>query len=393
MRLELTGNYFLRVEFGGNLVGIEPSMIKEVSITQDLDTFLPSFRLAFMDSSGLLREAFPYDSTLNKVSIEIGKHFGSDKLNKFDFRVLRRTPTSDGIYEVAGILDVDNLFDNDRSRSWSQSIKTTLQQICENDLEIFDHEISDSLDYSKTLVQPESTNAQFLNYLKKNLIGKGNQAGYQCTIRNSVGKRVFLFRSLDELFVDPVRYRFLVISDRPFEDHYPVIGYNIHDNSGLMRTFTSKQIDYSYFDFDTGVLVDSSRTISEVPSLTEQFLINDDDFSGTQLCDIGRSNDFTTDFSGKTRSYYYNNVSNLINMWATTWGLENAVPGDIVRLVFTDSFRGGNLNVYQHSGYWLVRKVVHLFGTDFQTNLLLTRGGVDTEASNTLTEATNRKRK
>jgi hypothetical protein len=80
-------------------------------------------------------------------------------------------------------------------------------------------------------------------------------------------------------------------------------------------------------------------------------------------------------------------------MWITTWGLENCVPGDLVKVVFAESFRRGDVFVYQHEGYWMVKRVVNLFTTTFVSNILLTRSGIDTSFGNTLIPATNIKRK
>ena len=103
--LEVVGNFYLRINFGDQIVPIQPGMIREVSITQDINSFLPTFRIAIQDTGNYLTNIIPYDKSLNTVNIEIGKTIFSNDLNLFNFRVLRRTPTADGIYEISGILE------------------------------------------------------------------------------------------------------------------------------------------------------------------------------------------------------------------------------------------------------------------------------------------------
>ena len=71
-------------------------------------------------------------------------------------------------------------------------------------------------------------------------------------------------------------------------------------------------------------------------------------------------------------------------MWISTWGTENIAPGDIVKMVFSEAFASGDFYLYQHSGYWLVKRVVHSLTTTFMTNILLTRNGIDSSVANTL---------
>jgi len=64
-------------------------------------------------------------------------------------------------------------------------------------------------------------------------------------------------------------------------------------------------------------------------------------------------------------------------------------------LYYRGMYRGevlvrGQLFLYQHSGLWLVKRVVHLIGDSFQTRLLLTRCGIDTDILTSLIEAENR---
>lgn len=390
--LEVVGNYYLRINFGGFIVPIQPQMIKEVSITQDIDSFLPTFRIAILDSGNYLTNIIPYDKSLNTVTIEIGKTTFSNDLNLFNFRVLRRTPIADGLYEISGILDVEKLLSYSVSRGFGGTIKNTLEEIS-REIGINNVNIGDSLSYRKNLVQPNWTNSKFLRYLQNNVIGKDGQAGYYCFVTNKKSERSFVFRSISEIFTDPIKYKFLV-GQGAYEDYYPIVDYKIFDNSSLLSEFGSKDQTYSYFDYSSGTYKNSTIDVTDCPSLTELILIDkNDETKNSPYMKFGISNDFTSDFNGKVRNSYYDRVTNLINMWITTWGLENLVPGDIVKVVFAESLRRGDVYVYQHEGYWMVKKVVHMFTTSFVSNVLLTRCGIDTNIDNSLIEASDYRKK
>ena len=68
------------------------------------------------------------------------------------------------------------------------------------------------------------------------------------------------------------------------------------------------------------------------------------------------------------------------------------VPGDIVKVVFNEAFASGDFFLYQHSGFWLVKRVVHVLTSSFMSNILLTRNGIDSSIENTLVEAVHQKR-
>jgi hypothetical protein len=395
MILELKGNYFLKLQIAGNILQLQPQMIKEVSITQDIDRFLPTFRIAFQDPGGLLTNVLPYDGEAGKISLEIGSNLGSNLLNRFEFKVLRRTPSASGIFEMSGLLNTPGLFDCSYSRGWNDKIKSVLQSIAQKDLDIdkSDCEIDEALNVKKNLIQPNWTNAKFLNYLKANLCGNSGQAGFYCFVKNILGKPKFVFRSLDNLFSGPTKYNFIV-GEEPMEDHFPILETSVIDNSTFLSSFGSSDQNYGYFDFEQGKFVSGSVSIDDCPSISEYFLVHKNSCStGQPFYKLGRENDFQDCFSGKIKNTYYSRMSNLIHMWATTWGLENIAPGDIVRVVFGEELKRGKMYVYQHSGYWMVKRVVHLIDTTFCTKLLLTRGGIDTSMENLLTVSQNRKKR
>jgi len=387
------GNYYINLKFGDTIIPLSPTMIEELTITQDIDRFLPTFKLGVKDATGLLGEIAPFDKNLNSVSLEIARNVSIDDLNEFRFRVDRRNAISNKEYVVQGVLDVDGLFDPQRTRALTGSIKSNLESIAEDELDISSTEVGASLNYEKTIVQPNWSNARFLRYLKKNLIGRDNEAGYYCFIKNVQGEPIFVFKSIDELFVSPVHYNFIV-GHKEYKDFYPVNEFKVFDDSKLVVGLAAKTQSYSYFDYATGEYVSRSISIDDYPSLVEHHLLDDDDStSGITLSKLGRSNSFTEDFDGRVRGDYYERITGLISMWISTWGLENISPGEIVKVIFGEAMERGKLFIYQHSGYWMVKRVVHILTTSFITNLLLVRSGVDTDIETTLMEAQNQKRK
>ena len=73
--------------------------------------------------------------------------------------------------------------------------------------------------------------------------------------------------------------------------------------------------------------------------------------------------------------------------------MEQVSPGDEVKVIFGESLVGENLFLYQHNGYWLVKRASHILSSSYMTNLLLTRNGIDTSLSTSLISSGNLKRK
>jgi len=392
--MDLVGNYTLNVKFGGITVPLSHQMVRELTIAQDIDRFLPTFKLVVKDATGLLGEYIPFDRNLNKVSIEIARGTSQDNLNEFEFTVSRRRTNSERDYVIQGILDVNNLVETRKTRALTGNVRSNLETIAKDELGIDEQniDIGLSLDYDKTLLQPAWTNAKFFNYIKRNLLGRNSEAGYYCFIKNIQGKRILVFKSIDELFSIKAKYN-LLVSHKQHEDFYPVLDYKVYDDSQLVANFGAKYQTYEYFDYATGVNKTARITTDEYPSLTEQYLIDDDRNTDSVIfSDLGRSNDFTSDFKGRVKNNFYRRMTEPIHMWAATWGLESISPGDIVNVLFGEAFLGGDLSMYQHSGFWMVKRVVHIVSSSFLTNLLLTRSGVDTDTDTTLMNAQNYKK-
>jgi hypothetical protein len=392
--VQVVGNYSLNIEFGGTVTTITPQMIRELTITLDIERLLPVFKLTLKDATKLLAEVAPYDKNTNSVRIEFARGADPTEFNTFDFDVKRRnTASPDEVYSIEGILSVPNVLTNYYSRSYTGSVKTNLETIiAAQDMGISSTQIGSSLDYEKTLLQPNWTDAKFLRYLRQNIIGKDGEAGYYSFVKVERGERILVVKSLNELLATPVRYNFIV-GHKEHQDYYPIGQYRIFDNSQLIMDLTGQASHYRYFDWDTGSYISSEIPISDCPALSEFFLVDSDNTDDSSLyIGTGRSNDFTSDFDGRVRNDFYRRTNSLVYMWASTWGLENISPGDLVQVVFSEALERGDLFLYQHTGLWMVKRVVHIIGTSYMTNLELTRCGIDTDISTTLLETTNRKR-
>ena len=384
--MESIGGYGLTVTIGGTIVPIQPQMIQELTISQDIDQLLPTFKMAIREPSGILGEIVPLDRDANTISLKITGTLGEDHTNEFKFAVKRRRTGSAKEYVIEGVLDIPGLLDPARVRALTGNVSTNINSIAANELGITNTEIGASLAVSKSVIQPSWTNAQLFRFLKANLLGVNSQSGYCCFIKNVEDTPILVFKSLDELVAQESSFNFM-IGHRQYEDYRPVSEYHILDSSQFLGGFGSKIQSYRYFDYATGTYKNNSIGLTEYPSLTEQFLINEDaDIEGVNFIE-GRSNGFTNDFTGKIKNGYYNRLTGLVNMWISTWGTENIAPGDIVKVVFNEAFASGDFYLYQHSGYWLVKRVVHILTTSFMTNILLTRNGIDSSIANTLLPA------
>lgn len=387
-------DYFLAIYIGDAFVPLQPSMLKEVSITCDLSRFVPVCRLAFHET-GNFTNIFPYDKTLNKLTIEFGRSTGSSLLNRAEFTIIRRTPDiSGGIYEVEGFLNVEGLFNSVYKRGWSRNISDVISQIAEKELNIpqEDQVISPALNYKKNLIQPHWTNAHWFAYLQKRLIGKNGQTNWVCTIHNLVGKKVFWFRSLEEIINDRSKFNFIV-GERTFEGCLPIFDLKLIDNSSIISFICSPRQLYKYFDWRKGKYIEDYVEVKSLPSLTDYFLIDEGHIGeGIPFEYFGRTTDFNPTFKDIARGRFLDQIMDSVQLWCQAPGIENIFPGDIVKIIFSESLVRGNMFIYQHSGYWMVKRVVHLFSTSFITRLLLVRSGIDTEQQTTLIQSERPKR-
>lgn len=392
----MIGNYHLIVKFGENIVPLTTSVLRELTITQDMNKFLPEFRLRIDDAAGAVTHVAPFDRNMSSVYIELALNSDTDDKNAFNFLVYAREPGSSQstpatTYDVIGLLDVAGLFSPDRSRGLAGRIKTSLGTIA-SEIGVDSTEISTVLDYDKTLVQPTWTNAQFLNYLKENLIGQSGEYGFKCFIKNSQFKKIFTFRSLPEMIGDDISYKF-ILNDTPYQDQRPIFEYYIFDNYKLYGIFGTREQDASYFDYANSRYVRYTESVQNYLSLSDFYMIDKSDSTdNNELNDTGRSTDFTADFKGKVKSEYGTRLISLVQMWITTQGIPNAVPGQTVQIFFPHGAESDSLYSYQYSGYWLIERVVHNLGDAFLTKLLLTRHGLDTDKATSLLTATKKKK-
>ena len=387
--MEIVGNYNLEIQIGKNLVPAIPQMIEELTISQDIERLVPTFKMRLKDNTGVLGNIMPYDRESNEVTLSFYRVGSSpDKRNVFVFYVKRRRYLSDGSYEVEGLLKTEGLFSPYRNRAVSGNLKTQIETIASEELGLENHEIGDSLSYVKTVLQPYWDNGFFLRYLKDRIEGKTGETCYYCFIKNVQGDPILVFKSIDEILLSEITYRFIVGAS-PYEGLYPVSDFRIFDNSQFRASFCSRKADYRYFDYETGTYISSqSIELDGCPSLSEYYLVDKEDDTNMSVCYLGRSNDFTSDFSGRVGQKFYDALSNSIYMWISTWGIENIAPGDITQVLFSEALNRGKVFVYQHSGFWMVKRVVHILGSSFMTNLLLVRCGVDTDIETSLTQAT-----
>lgn len=392
--LNYEGNYFLKVTFGQDNLSIDPSNIKELVVEQDINRFLPSFSLKFVDAQGLLTHIAPSDKTLSKLTFQIGKDLvnKSGDYNDFDFSVFRRQPvgdfTSSSIYDATGLLDTDALHAPTYCRGFSGLVSETLQTIGA-ELGCTEFEISDNLKYRRNIVQPNWSNAEMLTWFRSFLRGTDDESAYQIFVKRVNGKSTLVCRTLKDLFKQGIKYKFIV-NNNPVEDFYPAFDYEIFDNYKIFGTFGSKKQTYYYFDYFTSEFKTGEIEATEMYSLSDYFLIDSDDIQDSNSIDtLGRNTESDEDFKYFAKGKLFNRLNCLAKMWITTWGIPNIAPGDLVQVLFAQGKEIGSLQSYQYSGYWMVERAVHSFAGTHRTKLLLTRNGVDTDKGTTLLRATD----
>jgi len=391
----LQDNYRIKLMFGQTEIPITPQHIDELTIVQDMEKFLPSFRLRIKDSDGVLTHVAPFDISLSKISISILEDSVDNKNSNFDFTIFRRFPESDATLQssldIVGLLDMQGMFSPDYCRSWNKSIGTVLRDIAVDELKCNKVEISPSLNTAQILVQPRWSNIQFLKYHKGNLLGRTDEHNFKCFIKVEGNSKTFVFKSIDELIKERPTYTFQA-SGEVKDDIYPMFSYKIIDNYRIFESFGGKTQSYSYFDYTNSEFVHKEEQASNYLSLADYFLFDGSDSSNSnEMTDTGRSSEFTKDFAGRIKTKYSHRLNSAVKMWVSTVGLKGLVPGMVVLLVFPQSTDYGGVRMHQYSGFWLVERVSHSIGSMFATAMLLTRNGLDTEKNTTLVKATRKK--
>jgi len=181
--LGVGNNYFLQVQFGQQTIPITPSMIREFTIVQDLNKFLPELRMRLADSTGAFTHLIPFDRNMSEVTVMLGTTGGNAIQQQYIFDIYRRYPTSEGIlsgeYDAIGLMHLPGLYSPKYSRSFNQNVSDTIDAIGA-ELNVEATNISSSLDYTKSLIQPLWTDAQFLQYLCENLKTPDGHSNFRC---------------------------------------------------------------------------------------------------------------------------------------------------------------------------------------------------------------------
>ena len=393
----MIGNYHLIIKFGDVVVPLSTSILRELTIIQDMNKLLPEFRLCLDDTSGLMTHVAPFDKNMSKISIELAVDSDTDDKNTFVFKIYTREPkapqsTPTNEYDVCGLLDIEGLFTPSYSRGLPGVIKDTLETIAMDELKVDSTEVDEALSYERNLLQPTWNNASLFNYLEGYLQGQYGEYGYKTFIKTYKNKNIFTVKSLSQMIQDPIVYKFF-LNDTPYENQLPIFEYYIYDSYNLLGAFGVQTQSYSYYDYDTSAYVTETEYIEDYVSLSNYFLVDKGDtLNNNEISDNGRSNSLTATFGGRAKSIYGNRLISLTKMWITTQGLPNAVPGQTIQVFFPHGAAAGDIYSYQYSGYWLVERVVHNCGDAFVTKLLLTRHGLDTDKETSLLPATKKKK-
>ena len=385
----------MRVIFGGETEALfDPGIIKEFNIIEDIESAVPILKMVLQNPHGMLEYFTPPDKTLNQITVELSKNLGAEEYNTYDFTIFT-SKSDEHIYSVEAYLDVRKLFNPLYARGFEDSVSDIIQSIVEDELQLSEFEISSVLDYRRILVQPNWNNAKFFKWLKENLWGRGGESCFYSFIKNVRGKPTFVFKNLDDFYMSEVSHTF-VYGDSEIKDAFPIYNYGLANNLKLAGSFGRTTETYSYFDYDNDVFVPSAEmSLADYPSLSEYFLIDGseeteplDELSDRVIHELGRSNGFTSNFAGKMYKTYFNRITHLGQIWITSSGIPDVSPGNVVKLVFLNPpSSSGEMFSHSFNGYWLVKRVVQMFGSNYLTRLLLIRSGVDVSPGTTLVKA------
>ena len=395
----LGGNYLLTLSIGEVPVALSPTSFTSLNIIEYLDRPLPYFDITFNDAAGVLTHTLVLDSAWNTIKLMFANAMKPADKKWMTFRIYRRKPMSitgmSSAIQLTGFLDIPNMFSPRYERGWAdKSVAVILREIME-DLKLTEEDFDPDLDKTKiSIVQPEWSNSLFLKYLSASLLSKEKSSGFFSFIdspaqsaTSKTAKSRLVFRSLASLLEESNKYDF-VYSGVPQKDALPIYSFQAVDNFEVLNTLgVGKQL-YSYFDYENGEAVDAELGLTEAGFKSLAQYYSYDPQIGTEGLRkfYGRTNAFESDYDAWIKGPYEKKVNTLGQLWVNTMGVTDIRCGDIVKVVFLANAK--SLASCQYSGYWLVLRIIHHFADTYETRLLLTRSGVNTDVETRLTKAT-----
>lgn len=391
-------NYYLDIVFSGKRPQVFPD-IKQFNITSSVWAIAPTFRIKFGDPLGYYSHRVPLDNSFDKMRVAVSSTGDGQRAVIYDFDIYRRFPNSDSLLDMSGVLSLKNTFEKKHTRSFSGTVYDTISTIA-SEMGIIGLDISPKLKYTKTLIQPYCNNFEFLRFLRDNLSTEDNDSAFLCYIYCKGSTPTLSFRTLTEHLNQAPKYRF-INSGNPHPDttsgkiYYPILEYQVYDNYKLMYQTGLKKRNYGYFDYDSGkwvlkelLLKGNKNQIDNIIPLSSYFSVNktDDENIGEGIYNNGRSNSFTSTFTGNAKANYHKNLMDLNKIYISTWGFDDLVPGDIVELLFISDIK--NFPSYQYSGKWMIEEIDMSINEYIGQRLLLTRSGITTDSKSTSLEPT-----
>ena len=410
------GNYLLRVQFGGVDVKITPESIGSIDIIEYIDKFLPSLNMVFRDSTGFLTHMLPIDNNYNKVTVTFANQTDLTQIKLMRFKLYRRHPESVNeescTISMSGLLDTTNMFSPNYVRGWAfTSIKNIIGNIGNNDLGINYFDIEPGLDANVNIVQPNWTNAQFLNYLSDRVMASSKNVGHFVFVdspandtdanktvevfqnKYSIGeaKSRLNFRSIQSLITQPIVYSFIA-DTKPYHDCLPIYNYELIDNYEALGIMGVEQQSYGNYDFTNGVFNRNEVVLDDIDySLSEYYMHSDaNETQGLSQEFLGRTTEFMPDYKRMARAKYLKKVNSLSMIWINVPGIPKINCGNIVKIVFLRGASSADIPFsYQYSGFWMVKRIVHHFADTYITRLLLSRPGIDYAGDTKFVKAKN----
>lgn len=397
MALGIKNVYQLRFRFGDTDVPVTPENMNRFQITMALDRLLPTLYVEFKDATGFLTHLTPYDDRYNVLNVTFANDMRPEDQTEVGFRIFRRKPNSVVGYSnyvlFQGFLNVPNCFSPNYERGWAETPVSTILTEIADDMGIKSDSLNLNLGLSNaiSIVQPNWTNIQFLNYLASRIQSTVGDYGFFAYVDMPEFLKVrFNFMSLTTLVSRKPKYTFVAVPEIQTRDDFPIYKYQIIDNFDLIANMGIKQQSYGYFNWDTGTYVTDTIALEDVTftSLSNYFAYDSNsNINGLSQNYIGRTNDLLSTYAPVSTGAYYKKINSLVKMIIVSDGNTRVVPGDTIKVVFPEILQGQSLLSYQYSGYWLVERVRHSFGSVFTTEYLLTRPGFDTDKDTSFVKA------
>lgn len=375
---EYKDSYYVKLESEHNSQ-IRSGLINSLSLFESLSSGSPIMSLKLVDEFGDLL-THNYISPSSTYDLYIGKSLSESKKSSFS---LSKAEAENSVYGKTMGVSFDltfissiwpKLMKNTHSRSWENTRYSDVVQEIAEEVGFEDYEIEQTSG-QYNVIQPDWTNIQLLNWIRRRAANSSNLPGYEMGSRLD-GK--LFFKTFNNLYQEkPVKD--LILADEDIQTNH-VFG-NLHVKQEYASTLTQGGfgLNSSHFDWEQKKFVTNKKKISD----TNQIQVSDWWFIAEEHEEAEKR--FYGGRDTNTPLVAENKIADIANsvqtIDITISGDIDLHVGDILNIIILSDKESSDKNVNDwYSGYWMIGKLAHNISFEnnvFTTHLTLIRSGIN----------------